>query len=208
MKIGDLGAGLRRHHLRNDERGAEAGVEAFGDVTSDLDVLTLILADRHVVGVVQQDVGRLEGRIGEEARRHEVGFALGGLVLELGHTTEFSVRHGALHDPSELCVFGHVALHEHRRHVGIEADGEEGGRQFQCVLADDSGSIGDGQGVQVDDSVEGVAFVLATHPVAQGSEIIAEMYRAGGLDARQDSSHPNEASGVIRWRPVRYGGAD
>jgi hypothetical protein len=32
-------------------------VEPLGDVAGQLDVLSLILADRHLLGVVQQDVG-------------------------------------------------------------------------------------------------------------------------------------------------------
>jgi len=34
-------------------------VEADGDVAGDLDVLALIVADRYLVGVVEQDVGCL-----------------------------------------------------------------------------------------------------------------------------------------------------
>ena len=36
------------------------GIEPLGDVAGDLDVLALVIADRHLVGVVQEDVGSLE----------------------------------------------------------------------------------------------------------------------------------------------------
>ena len=52
--------------------------------------------------------------------------------------------------------------------------------------ADDAGGLGDGEGVQVDDAVERVARVLAGHPVAQRSEVVAEMHVARRLHARQD----------------------
>ena len=57
---------------RHDERLAEALVEALRDVARELDVLALVVADRNDVGVVEQDVGRHQHRIGEEARRDEV----------------------------------------------------------------------------------------------------------------------------------------
>ena len=44
----------------------------------------------------------------------------------------------ALHQPRQLGVLGHVALHEHRGDVGIEADGEEDRRQLDRALADDA----------------------------------------------------------------------
>jgi len=105
-------------------------------------------------------------------------------------------------------VFGDVALHEDSGHLGIEPDCEQRGRQFESVLAHDARAVSHGQGVQIDDAVEGVALVLAAHPVAKGPEVIAEMNRAGGLDAREDTSHPVEVSGVVTGRPGGYGGAD
>ena len=54
---------------RHDERLAEAGVEALGEVAGELDVLLLVVADRHDIGLVEQDVGRHQHRVGEQARR-------------------------------------------------------------------------------------------------------------------------------------------
>ena len=51
------------------ERVAEAVVEAHRDVAGDLDVLALVVADGHLVGVVEQDVGGLQRRVGEQAGR-------------------------------------------------------------------------------------------------------------------------------------------
>ena len=82
-----------------------------------------------------------------------------------------------------------VALHEDGGHVGIEADGEQDGRQPHRGVADHAGCLGDRQGMQIDDSVEGVGLVLALHPVAQGAEVVAQVDFAGGLDARQDTGH-------------------
>ena len=56
----------------SDERVAEALVEAGGDVAGDLDVLALVVADRHLVGVVEQDVGGHQRRVGEQAGGDEL----------------------------------------------------------------------------------------------------------------------------------------
>ena len=124
----------RRDRHREHERVAEAPVEADGDVTRDLDVLALVVADRHLVGVVEQDVGRLQRRVGEQAAGDELAGALLGLVLELDHPRQLAVAHVALHQPGQLGVLGDVALHEHRRHLGVETDAEERRRQLQRAL--------------------------------------------------------------------------
>jgi len=48
---------------------AEAMVEADCDVAGDLDVLALVVADRHLVGVVQHDVGGLQRRKSRESSK-------------------------------------------------------------------------------------------------------------------------------------------
>ena len=99
------------------------GIEPLGDVAGDLDVLALVIAHRHLVGVVEEDVGSLERRVGEQAGGDEV--VLAALVLELGHAAEFAVRHVALHDPAEFGVLTNVGLHEQGADLGVEAHGHE-----------------------------------------------------------------------------------
>ena len=57
---GDVGLG---HH----EGAAVAAVEPLGHVAGQLEVLALVVADRDPVGVVEEDVGRHERRVGEQA---------------------------------------------------------------------------------------------------------------------------------------------
>ena len=45
------------------ERRPEPGVEPLHEVAGEFEVLTLIFTDRHAVGLIQRDVGRLEDRI-------------------------------------------------------------------------------------------------------------------------------------------------
>ena len=50
-------------------------VEAAGDLAGDLDVSGLVLTDGDELGLVEEDVGRLEERVAEEAVGGEVFFA-------------------------------------------------------------------------------------------------------------------------------------
>ncbi len=95
-------------------------------------------------------------------------------------------------------MFGHVTLHEHGRHVGLEPDGEQHGCQLQRALTDDARCLGDGERMEVDDAVEGVARVLARHPVAQRSEVVPEVHGARGLHARQHTGGRSSGRGVGR----------
>ena len=63
----DAGADFADDGPRLDERLAEAEVEAVGEIARQLDVLALIVADRHGVSLVQQDVRGHQHRIVEEA---------------------------------------------------------------------------------------------------------------------------------------------
>lgn len=151
---------------RDDERVTESPIETNGDVSCDLDMLPLIVAHGHLLGVVEQDVGGLKRRVGEQSGGDEFGFATGGLVLELGHSAEFAVADETLHHPSQLVVFRHMGLHEDRGDVRVESDGKEDRRQVQRAFTEYVGLVGDGKGMEVDDAVVHVRFVLARHPIA------------------------------------------
>ena len=61
---------------------AEARVEALAIVAHQLDVLALVVADRHLVGAVGEHVGGLQHRVEEEPGGHQLAL-LGRLLLEL-----------------------------------------------------------------------------------------------------------------------------
>jgi segregation and condensation protein A len=181
------GTRLRGDGFWNDEGVAKAVVEAHRSVARDLDVLSLILTDGYVIGVVQENVGGLEGRVGEKPTTDKILFAFGRLVFELGHPRELAVADGALHHPTKLVVFGHVALGKDCCHAGVEADGEQHGGGAQGRSTDLARLVSDCQGMQVDYSVERIGLVLTVDPVTQGSEVVTDVQITGGLDTRQDT---------------------
>jgi len=69
-------------------------------------------------------------------------------------------------------------------------------------LSEDARGIGDGECVQVDDAVKDVVVVLTRDPIAQCTQIIAEMDFASRLDAGKDSGHATTLVQTIMQRPV------
>ena len=119
-----------RHHRRlfedvgvgDLEDLAELIVELGGDVAGDLDVLLLVLPHRHQVGQVDEDVGRLEHGIGEQAViGHET---LRHLVLVAGGPLKQPHGRDAGEHPGELGHLGHVLLGEEHGLRGVEAEGQ------------------------------------------------------------------------------------
>ena len=106
--------------LRDDERVAEVVVETDRDVARELDVLALVVADRHFVGVVEEDVGGHEHRVVEQADAHEPlacrDFSLNCVMRRSSPNVGDAVEH-----PRELGVGAHVALHEQQAAVGRRA---------------------------------------------------------------------------------------
>ena len=147
-------------------------------------MLLLVFAHRHEVGVIEKDVRGHQHRVIQQAHGDLIAL-LQGLFLELDHPLQPVQRRDAVQQPGQLTVGGDVALHEHGAPGRINATGqiERGGlagvsRQLPRV-------VGHGDGVQVHHAEEGLVAVLEVHPVADGTEPVAQMQSAGGL-------HPGE----------------
>ena len=191
-----LGAVTQAHHARcraknqrlgdREEVGlAEIVVELDGDVARQLEMLLLVLADRHVRGLVDQDVGRHQRRIGEQAQR-DVLAVLAGLLLELRHAAHPAHARHAIEDPGELRVLGHHRLVEHDLLGAVDAGREEGRGDLAGLRGEHLGILRHGDRVLVDHAVEALVVVLQAREVADRAEIVAEMEIAGGLHARKD----------------------
>ena len=93
------------------DRVGEVVVELLGDVAGQLQMLLLVVADRHVRGAIGEDVGRHQHGIGVEADGRVLA-VLAGLLLELRHAVEPAEPRHAVEDPGQLGVLGHLALVE------------------------------------------------------------------------------------------------
>ena len=112
--------------LRLGERVAVAGVERADDLARQLEVGGLVLADRHERRLVDDDVGGLQDRIGEQAVVDVVGLAA-LLLLVRRRALEPAHRRDRREQPGQLGDLGTMALDEQRAAFRIEAEGQERG---------------------------------------------------------------------------------
>ena len=116
--------GCRRDDLGDREHRAVRVVEPHRQVARQLDVLALVVADGHLRGPVEQDVGRHQGRVGVAATTRVDGWCL-ALLLVLDHPRR--ARRCTPCTPAGRPARGGSA----RRTAGtappvrVEADGEE-----------------------------------------------------------------------------------
>ena len=164
-------------------------VEAARDLARQLDVRRLVLAHRHVGRLVDQDVGRLQQRVAEEAVGREVAvLELVHLVLVGRHALEPAERRAHRQQREQLGVLGQAALDEDGRVVGVDAGGEPVDHHVVDVLLDDAALfVVRRQRVPVGDEVEALELGLQAHPVLQRAVVVAEVQRAGRAHAREDA---------------------
>src|SRR6185312_4116137 len=90
LQVGDLGHTTEDVSGWHRERRPVPVVEPDRQVAAQLQVLALVLADRYLVGLVEQNVGRLQHRVAEQPEARLLRTAPGRLVLELGHPAELA----------------------------------------------------------------------------------------------------------------------
>jgi hypothetical protein len=180
-----------RPHLRDpvlglDQRLAEALVEAARDLAHQLDVLALVLADRHLVRLVGENVSRLKHRIEKEPGGDELAL-LRRLLLELVHPVEVPVSGYRGQQPAKLGVLMHVGLAKQNATLRVEPRREQNRGRVLDTLAELGRVVVDRDRVQVDDAIERFAPLLPLHILANRADVVTEVLAAGGLDAREDA---------------------
>ena len=130
------------------------------------------------------------------------------LLLELRHPAQLAEGRDAVEDPGQLGVGEHVALDEQGAAGRVEAGGEQDRRRPAGPVGQAGGVVGQRDRVEIDDAVEGVVAVLGVDPLADGTEVVAEMHLAGGLDAREDPCHRGIVQGATRAEPSDTLGPD
>lgn len=102
-----------------------AGVEPSGQVAGQFYVLALVLPHGDLVGVIQQDVGGHQDRVGQQ--RHPDLLLASGLLPELDHALGLAVTGEALQQVVQLGVFGNVGLDREQAGIGVQACGRGSG---------------------------------------------------------------------------------
>ena len=189
-------------------RTAVEVVEAARHLAREFHVRGLVLAHRHVGGLVDEDVSRLQQRIAEEAIGGEVAvLELLDLVLVGRHPLQPAQRRAHGQQGEQLGVLGQPALDEDRRLVRVEAGGDPVDHHVVDVLLDHLAVfVVRGQRMPVGHEVEAVVLVLQAHPVLQRTVVVAEVQRAGGAHAGQHAGTGGAGGGGRGvWHGWRHG---
>ena len=149
-------------------------------------MLLLVLADRNMGRVIEQNVGGHQVRIDVEPGRGLLA-VLAGLLLELRHAVQPAEPRHAIEDPGELGMAGDLALVEDDVLLRVDAGGDEGRRHLARVLGQLGRVLEHGDGVQIDHAIKALVLGLERHEFGDGAEIIAEMEVARRLHAREDA---------------------
>ena len=168
------------------DRSAKIIIEFLGDVARQLQMLLLIVADRHMRRAIDQNVGGHQHRIVEQADR-SVFAILAGLVLELRHAVQPADARHAVQHPGEFGVFRHLALVEDDVLLRIDAAGDEGGGDFAGVVAQLDRILRHSDRVQIDDAIDALMRVLQGDEFGDRAEIIPQMQIAGRLHTGEDT---------------------
>ena len=112
QRLGDREEGVAEAVV--GDRFGEVVVELDGDVAGQLEMLLLVLADRHMGGEIGEDVGGHQHRIVVEADRGVLA-VLAGLLLELGHAVEPAEPGDAVEHPGKFGMDADLALVEDDR---------------------------------------------------------------------------------------------
>ena len=144
-------------------------------------MLLLVLAHGHKVRLIQQDIRRHQGRIGEEAPVDVVG-VLGALVLELGHAAQLAEHGVAVENPAQLRVLVDMALDKQGVLLRVQAAGDVLGQLGHGAPAQLRRVLTHGDAVQVRHEVVAVKLIRQGRPVLHRAQIVAQVQVAGGLN--------------------------
>ena len=149
----------------------------------------LVLAHRHQVGLVDEDVRRLEHRVSEVPVGDDliVDVQIPGLLLEARVALQAGLGHQHREEQVQLRVLLDARLPEDRRELGLEPGGEPVGHHVERVLPQPRDVLVAGrQHVPVGDHVERLVIALQAHPVLERADVVAEMHPTGRPHAGED----------------------
>jgi hypothetical protein len=79
-----------------------------------------------------------------------------------------------------------MTLDEQRALVRVDAAGEKRGSQLASLASEFFWILFDGDGVKIDDAKEVLLLVLSVNPAFEGTDIVAQLWIAGGLNSAEN----------------------
>ena len=160
-------------------------VKAADNFPGQFQMRQLILAYRHGVGFVKDDVGGLQHRIAHQPVVDAfLGFLqLPHLFLESRHPQQPAQRRYHTEQGMQAHHFRHMGLDKEDGLRRVNAGGQPVQGHFMDVGADFghlARIFNSGQGVDVDDAVDAAVILLQVDPVFQSAQVVAQMQPPGG----------------------------
>ena len=182
-------AGVAQHRLAvAQHRGGQQAVHLVHNLVGLLNHRQLVVADRHALGLERGDVRRLADGVGHKPDRQRAGKALlrnlvfhRRVTLHAGDGDDVHVQH------RQLGEGGQGGLQADGSQVRVDAGGEVVGQHFGDVVANFLRVAAVvGQALQVGNQHKLVVRVLERHALAQRSDEMAKVQRAGWTIAGED----------------------
>ena len=196
LGLGHLGSGIGQTHnastnlgderLRNLEHITVNAVKTAGDNVGQLHMLLLILAHRHQIRLIEQNVTSHQAGVSKQTGIDIVGI-FGGLILKLGHAAQLTEHRIAIQHPAQLRMLMDMALDEQGVLLGIQTAGDILRQLLQGTTAKISGILPYSDGMQVCHKIEAIILISTLSPVLHRTQIAAQSQITGGLDA---GKHP------------------
>ncbi len=191
---------LFNHGLWRREVLAVEVVEARGHVARHFNVLDLVSAHRHLMGVEHQNVRAHEHGVHEQAGGHaRVGlFPRRGVFVDRRFVGVGAVEHAfashASQEPGQLGDFGHIALAVKRHVLRVQAAGQPSCGDFQRGALHARGVTHLDEGVVVGQKVKAFNVGQATgaHGGPNGTHVVAQVGCARGGDAGENAGGGHE----------------
>ena len=149
-------------------------------------MLFLVFAYGHMGCLIQQDVRCLQHRIGEEGNARAFA-VLAGFIFELCHAIQPAHAGRSVQQPLQFGMSRYLSLIEQDRFIDVEAAGNQRSGHFPGVRGQLCRIMRHRQGVQIREEIERFHFILHLYPIADGTQIIAEMKISRWLDAGNDT---------------------
>ena len=147
-------------------------VEPLCQITGDFHMLFLVITDGNIVGLIQQDICRHQGRIGQKAGRDGIA-PLGSFVLVLGHPFQFAYIGRRNHDPAELYVFRYFRLYEQCRFLRVQAGSDINSCQLTGPFMEKLRILWHRNSMLVDNAVITFIGILQFRKITQCAKIIS-----------------------------------
>ena len=161
-------------------------VKAAGSFPRQLHMAGLVFTHWHILGAVNQNVGRLQQRVAQKSIGGQIFvLELHLLVFVSGYPLKPAQRRAHSQQGKQLGMLGHAALQKQGALVGVQACSQPVDHHFIDVLFHNFavGVMG-GQCVPVGDEEKALHFGLQTHPIFQRAVVVAQVQRAGRAHAR------------------------